>query len=260
VTEVRDGQAAGWRDDPYGRHELRFFDGTRWTPYVRDAGTDGMDEPGGPMGGDARQQARSSLLGEDVFVVERSTELGRRWADRAVLRADGSRAGTLRRAAPPVSRTGGGLKGLVARDHTKNDIVELVDDRQAVVLTLIRPAGAPKSSVEVHDSAGRDVGRIVQQSIRRTETAYSLLGPNGRFLGELQAENWVSWELRIVDGHQREVATITRDWTGLDPARFPRPDDYVVRLTDTVNEPLRTLVVAGALSLEVVVRPDSLGL
>jgi hypothetical protein len=259
VTEVRDGQAAGWRADPYGRHELRFFDGTRWTPYVRDGGADGLDEPVGPLG-DARQQPRSALLTEDVFVVERFTELGRRWSDRAVLRSDGTPAGTLRRAAPAANRTGAGLKALVSRDQTKNDVVELVDDKQAVVLTLIRPVGSPKSSVEVRDSDGREAGRIVQQSIRRNETTYAFLGPNGRFLGDLQAENWVSWNLRVLDAHSREVATITRDWTGLDPARFPRPDDYVVRITDSVNEPLRTVVVACALSLEVVVRPDSLGL
>jgi len=119
VTEVRDGQAAGWRDDPFGRHELRFYDGTRWTPYVRDAGADSMDEPGGPMGADARQQGRSSMLGEDVFVVERFTELGRRWSDRSVLKSDGTHVGTLRRAAPVVNRTGGGLKALVARDQAK---------------------------------------------------------------------------------------------------------------------------------------------
>jgi hypothetical protein len=260
VTEVRDGQAAGWRDDPFGRHELRFYDGTRWTPYVRDAGADSMDEPGGPTGADARQQARSSLLSDDLFVVERFTELGRRWSDRSVLNSDGTRVGTLRRAAPVVNRTGGGLKALVARDQAKNDVIELVDDKQEVVLTLIRPVGSPKSSVEVHDSDGRDVGRIVQQSIRRSETTYSLLGPNGRFLGDLQAENWVSWNFRVVDANARQVATITRDWTGLELSKFPRPDDFVVRVTDSVHEPLRTLAVACALSLEVVVRPDSLGL
>lgn len=260
MTEVRSGQAAGWRDDPFGRHELRFFDGTRWTPYVRDAALDGMDEPGGPMGGEARQQGRSSLLSEDVFVVERFTELGRRWSNRSVLRPDGTPAGTLRRAAPSSSRSGGGLKALVTRDQTKNDVVELVDDQQSVVLTLIRPAGVAKSSVEVRDSEGRDVGRIIQQSVRRHETTYSLLGPTGRFLGDLQAENWVSWDLRVVDAHARQVATITRDWTGLDVARFQRPDDYVVRITESVHESLRTLVVACGLSLEVVVKPDSLGL
>jgi hypothetical protein len=259
VTELREpGGAAGWREDPYGRHELRFFDGHRWTPYVRDGGTDSVDEPGGPIG-DAKQRVRSSLLSEDVFVVERFTDLGRRWSDRSVLRPDGTRAGMLRRAAPATARSSG-LKGLVSRDHTKNDVVELVDDKQAVVLTLIRPVGVSKSSVEVRDADGRDAGRIVQQSLRRTETTYALLGPTRHFLGDLQSENWVGWDLRIVDSHAREVATITRDWTGLDLAGLQRPDDYVVRINESVNEPLRPLVVACARSLVVVVKPYAGGL
>jgi scramblase/uncharacterized protein DUF2510 len=256
VTEVqRQGQVEGWREDPYGRHELRFFDGHRWTPYVRDGEKNGLDEPGGPLG----ETTRSSLLDENVLVVERFTDLGRRWSDRSVLRPDGSKAGTLRRAAPAPPRPAPGLKAIIVRDQSKNDVVELVDDKQAVVLTLIRPVGVAKSSVEVRDSDGRDAGRIVQQSLRRHETTFAFLAANGQFLGDLQTDNWVSWDLRILDSHARQVATITRDWKGLDLTNFSSPDDYVVRINDTVHEPLRTLVVACALSLEIVVRPDTRG-
>ena len=30
---------------------------------------------------------------------------------------------------------------------------------------------------------------------------------NGRFLGDLQTDNWVAWDLRIMDSHARQVAT-----------------------------------------------------
>jgi hypothetical protein len=258
VTEVqKQGQVEGWRDDPYGRHELRFFDGHRWTPYVRDGERNGLDEPIGPPIEGAT--FRSPLLDEDLLIVERFTDLGRRWSDRSVLRPDGTKAGMLRRAAPATERPRPGLKSIIVRDHTKNDVVELVDDKQAVVLTLIRPISVAKSWVEVRDSEGRDAGRIVQQTLRRNETTFAFLGPNSRFLGDLQTDNWVAWDLRVVDSHARQVATITRDWTGLDLTKFTRPDDYVVRITDTVHEPLRTLVVACALSLEIAVRPDARG-
>lgn len=36
---------AGWQRDPFGRHELRYFDGTEWTAHVSDAGVTGSDEP-----------------------------------------------------------------------------------------------------------------------------------------------------------------------------------------------------------------------
>jgi hypothetical protein len=258
VTQVqRPGHVEGWQKDPYGRHELRFFDGQRWTPYVRDGETSGVDEPGGPVAETAATATRSPLLDEDLLVVERFTDLGRRWSDRALTRPDGTQAGTLRRAAPSVEA---GMRGVLQRDVTKNDVVELVDGLGKVALTLIRPLVAPRTAVEVRDAEDRVAGRIVQQTLRRDDTTYAFLGPSGRFLGDLQAENWVGWDLRIVDSHGRQVATITRDFTGLDLARFTRPDDYVVRIADGVHGPLRTLVVACALSLEVAVRPDARGL
>ena len=247
--------AVGWHVDPYGRHHERFFDGQKWTPYVRDGEENGVDEPGGTVT-DPTATARNELLSEEVLVVERFTDLRRRWSDRTVQRADGTRAGMLRRAAPATSPPSAS-RSIVVRDHTKYDIVELVDDQGTVVLTLNRPIDVQRSSVEVLDSEGGDAGRIVEQDLRRGQTTYAFLAPNGGFLGDLRAENWVGWDLRIFDSQSREVATITRDWGGLDLASFPRPDDYVVRIRQPLHEPLRTLVVACALSLEIVVRPDT---
>lgn len=36
---------AGWQPDPFGRHELRYWDGSSWTAHVSDAGVTGSDEP-----------------------------------------------------------------------------------------------------------------------------------------------------------------------------------------------------------------------
>ena len=36
---------AGWQADPFGRHELRYWDGSSWTAHVSDAGVTGTDEP-----------------------------------------------------------------------------------------------------------------------------------------------------------------------------------------------------------------------
>jgi hypothetical protein len=255
--EVRQpGHVEGWQKDPYGRHELRFFDGQRWTPYVRDAGVGGMDEPGGPLAEEAAAAAQSGLLKEAVLVVERQVDLGRRTADRAVRRADGTRAGVLRHV-PSGSRR---PRSPISRDQLRHDSLELVDDQEQPVLTLLRPAGAPRTTLTVRDADGRDAGRIAQRSVRSGATTFALLGPNGAFLGDLQAENWVSWDLWIEDPRGRRVATITRDWAGLDRASFPSTDDYVVRISQPVPEPLRTLVVAAAVALEVAVRPDARGL
>ena len=41
----RDTTLAGWHRDPSGRHELRFWDGDRWTEHVVDGGIPGLDFP-----------------------------------------------------------------------------------------------------------------------------------------------------------------------------------------------------------------------
>jgi Protein of unknown function (DUF2510) len=38
--------AAGrWSNDPFNRHELRYWDGAAWTNHVSDAGVSAVDEP-----------------------------------------------------------------------------------------------------------------------------------------------------------------------------------------------------------------------
>jgi F0F1-type ATP synthase assembly protein I len=44
-----DNQAAGWLPDPYGIHELRYFDGTSWREMVSDNGTQTVDAPPPPQ-------------------------------------------------------------------------------------------------------------------------------------------------------------------------------------------------------------------
>ena len=36
---------AGWQADPFGRHELRYHDGSAWTEHVSDAGATSIDAP-----------------------------------------------------------------------------------------------------------------------------------------------------------------------------------------------------------------------
>lgn len=37
---------AGWYADPFGRHERRWWDGTRWSNRITDRDTPGIDPPG----------------------------------------------------------------------------------------------------------------------------------------------------------------------------------------------------------------------
>lgn len=39
-------EGASWQQDPFGRHDERWWDGDRWTERVRTAGATGIDPPG----------------------------------------------------------------------------------------------------------------------------------------------------------------------------------------------------------------------
>jgi hypothetical protein len=57
---------AGWHPDPYGAHELRYFDGTSWTEYVSDQGRQGTAPaayPTAPVAPPAGAQNPTAALG-----------------------------------------------------------------------------------------------------------------------------------------------------------------------------------------------------
>lgn len=45
IGAVAGAPAGAWHPDPSGRHELRWWDGARWTESVSDGGHVGMDAP-----------------------------------------------------------------------------------------------------------------------------------------------------------------------------------------------------------------------
>ena len=62
--------APGWYPDPGGRHEHRFWDGTRWTEQVADQGTSGTDSlVPAPPAADVGPDRRSPLLAIVLAVV-----------------------------------------------------------------------------------------------------------------------------------------------------------------------------------------------
>ena len=44
---MTDASPAAWHPDPYGRHELRYWDGTQWTEHVSSHGKQSVDPPAG---------------------------------------------------------------------------------------------------------------------------------------------------------------------------------------------------------------------
>jgi uncharacterized protein YxjI len=108
--------------------------------------------------------------------------------------------------------------------------------------------------VIVRNANGAEVGQIVQKSIGIIGGARFDLQAAGRSVGSIKADSWNAWDFGIQDGTGSEIARITKTWAGWAKERFTKADNYVVEIHKTLEEPLRSLVIAAALALDIALK------
>jgi Scramblase len=125
-------------------------------------------------------------------------------------------------------------------------------------LLVTRPAKFLKSKVIVERPGQGEVGRLVQQNAIGKIRFGLMVGD--RQVGELRAENWRAWDFAIVDESGTEVARIKKTFEGIAKTMFTSADNYVVRIHRPLQDPLLSLVVASALTVDTALKQDSRGL
>lgn len=106
--------------------------------------------------------------------------------------------------------------------------------------------------VAVSRADGTELGSITKQ-LRLGKARFLLTGPDGAELGEVQAQNWRARDFTVVDSAGRQVANVTKKWRGLLTEAFTDADTYVVELQASAD-PLRSLALAAALSIDVIMK------
>ena len=115
-----------------------------------------------------------------------------------------------------------------------------------------------KSTVIVSDGNDQEIGRIVQDNV--FGKIHFTLQAGGHTYGAIKAENWRAWNFRIEDHTGAEVARITKTFEGVAKTLFTTADNYVVQIHALIPQPLNSLVVAAALSVDTALKQDSRGL
>ncbi|MDQ3946966.1 MAG: DUF2510 domain-containing protein [Actinomycetota bacterium] len=267
---------ANWYPDPSGRHELRYWDGERWTEHVADHGRQSTDAGSGapshvptvdrPTEKVVRDVARAgaegaapgggSIFTEPVLVVNQKAKLIEINNEYAVYDGAGRQIGAVRQVGQSTAKKI--LRVIGDVDQFLTHKLQLVDMAGNVLLAITRPAKIMKSRVIVNDGMGREVGNIVQQNmIGRINFS---LEAGGATVGSINAENWRAWNFSIRDHTGSEVARITKTWEGLAKTMFTTADNYVVQIHRPLEDPLSSLVVAAAVSVDTALKQDSRGL
>jgi len=76
-------------------------------------------------------------------------------------------------------------------------------------------------------------------------------------VGSLNAQNWRAWNFSITDHTGTEVARVTKTWEGLGRSMFTTADNHVVQLHRPLADPLASMVLASALTVDTVLKQSS---
>ncbi|MEV6504644.1 phospholipid scramblase-related protein [Streptomyces sp. NPDC051642] len=271
---------AGWYPDPHGAPQtLRYWDGAKWTEHTNadqqgQAAQQPQAVPQQQAGPDPRAQRQvkqqvqqqagvagggpggGSLFTEPVLVVNQKAKLIELTNEYKVMDQNGNVIGSVDEVGQSTLKKA--LRFVSSLDQYMTHRLEIRDAYGQPQLVLTRPAKIMKSKVIVSRPDGSPVGEIVQQNmIGKINFA---LNANGQQIGAIKAENWRAWNFAIVDHADNEVARITKTWEGLAKTMFTTADNYVLQIHYQLPEPLLSLVVATALTVDTALKQDSRGL
>ncbi|MFF7236521.1 phospholipid scramblase-related protein [Streptomyces collinus] len=274
---------AGWYPDPHGAAQtLRYWDGAQWTEHTNPAQQGAGQVPqqqAAPQqaaahipqqqGADPRVQRQvqrqagvaaggaggGTLFTEPVLVVNQKAKLIELTNEYKVMDQNGRELGAVTEVGQSALKKI--LRFVSSLDQFMTHKLEIRDAHGQPQLVLTRPAKFFKSRVVVTRPDGSPVGEIVQQNmIGKINFA---MNADGRQVGAIKAENWRAWNFAIVDHADNEVARITKTWEGLAKTLFTTADNYVLQIHYQLPEPLLSLVVATALTVDTALKQDSRG-
>ncbi|THA67109.1 DUF2510 domain-containing protein [Streptomyces sp. A0958] len=280
--------SAGWYPDPHGAPQLlRYWDGSQWTEHTNPAGggqpqapaqvqapaqaqvppQQSYQQPAAPQQPAAVPQQGAqhpqggapgggSLFNQQVLVVNQKAKLIELTNEYSVFDQHGATIGSVVEVGQGAMRKV--LRFLTSIDQYLTHRLEIRDAYGQPQLLLTRPAKFIKSKVIVQRPDGQPVGEIVQQNaIGKINFAIMV---DGQQVGAIKAENWRAWNFAIVDHNDAEIARITKTWEGLAKTLFTTADNYVLQIHYQLPEPLLSLVVATALTVDTALKQDSRGL
>ncbi|MFC9289927.1 phospholipid scramblase-related protein [Streptomyces sp. NPDC057052] len=281
---------SGWYPDPHGADRtLRYWDGSRWTEHTHAEQQPAQGLPQAPdrqpvpaqparpqvpaqpaAGPDPRVQRQvqqqagvaaggpggGTLFSEPVLVVNQKAKLIELTNEYKVMDQQGNQLGSVVQVGQSALRKV--LRFVASIDQFMTHRLEIRDAYGQPVLLLTRPRKFLKSRVIVTRPDGQPVGEIVQQNI--FGKINFAINSGGGQVGAIKAENWRAWNFAIVDHAGNEVARITKTWEGLAKTLFTTADNYVLQIHYQLPEPLLSLVVATALTVDTALKQDSRGL
>ena len=265
----------GWYADPASSFDLRWWDGARWSDAVVKGGVQTTspltaDRPPARVSTPAYVQdqvqrraglapgagGEGTVFTERVLVVNQKPKLIELTNEYAVYDQAGRPIGSVVEIGQSGLRKA--ARFLSSVDQFLTHRLEVRDAQGVPQLLLTRPAKLVKSRVVVSRPGVGEIGSLVQERVFGKIRFGMLAG--GRQVGSLNAQNWRAWDFSIQDDTGTEVARVKKTFEGVARTLFTTADNYVVQVHRPLADPLLSLVVASALTVDTALKQDSRGL
>ena len=206
-------------------------------------------------------EAADTIFTAPVLIVRQKTKLIEVTNEYTILDQHGESIAEVREVGQGLAKKTLRFLGTPA-DRLLTFRLEVRDMGGNVLLMLTRPAKVVKSRLVVRDGEGHELGQIVQQNAIGKKS-FSLQA-DGEELGTVVG-NWSSHEFVVQDRLGSEVAHLSNTLDGLSMLdalsagvydTFSSADSYVVEVLQPIDRPLRSLVVAAALAIDVALHQD----
>ncbi|MFW6162967.1 MAG: LURP-one-related/scramblase family protein [Planctomycetota bacterium] len=108
------------------------------------------------------------------------------------------------------------------------------------------------SKVQVTDERDEPIGSFKQKF--SIGGKFAVLDPDEAELCELKGK-WTGWEFKFAAG-DKELARVTKKWSGVGKEMFTSADNYVLQIADDVppDNPVRQLILAAVMCIDMVLK------
>jgi uncharacterized protein YxjI len=131
--------------------------------------------------------------------------------------------------------------------------VEIREPGGPTLIEVKRGISLILSKVSAYDGQQHHLGGF-QQRFFSIGGKFDIENEDGRKLCSLKG-NWTGWNFRFLDG-ERELASVTKKWSGVGKELFTSADNYMLRIAEEVppGSELRKLILAAVMCIDLVLK------